>query len=414
MEDKELKALEDQIKAEQKKQADAVEAMKKASADQKAELDGKIEESEKKIKKLSDQQDQIQLSLKDKTLGIPVYRFEQLYKFWKANKSSIAKPGGMEGKQFVFDLPGDPRTYLKTLDEPVELSDAVADHWVLVPFRTPGIEKLPDRQVLVIDAVGRGIVGPTSRVSWVERSARTDNTAPVVEDATYLTGNFTWIANTAEIERIGQMIKITREAFEDWDQLLTEIRNELFPSLERAVENQVYQGTGASPQLDGIITTAGAYASATLNASTLQANNYDCIRAAINQLVENNYMPNYCFLPPAEAAKLDLAKSTTGVYALPPFSTPNGRFISGVKVVESNLMVAGSLLVGDFSKVTLYTRRGMEVRLWEQDSTDPEFDRLTITASVRCALKNPTVHQGVTGAFVYDQIADINAAILLV
>jgi hypothetical protein len=56
----------------------------------------------------------------------------------------------------------------------------------------------------------------------------------------------------------------------------------------------------------------------------------------------------------------------------------------------------------------------MEVRLWEQDSTDPEFDRLTITASVRCALKNPIQHQGATGAFVYDQIADINAAILLV
>lgn len=414
MEDKELKALEDQIKTEQKKQTDAVEAMRKASADQKAELEGKIAESDKKIQKLSEQQDAIQLSLKDRTLGMTVSRYDALYKFWKENKATLVKPGGFQGKQLVMDLPGNPTMYFKTTDEPVELSDAVADHWVLVPFRTPGIEKLPDRQVLMLDAVGRGIVGPTSRVSWVERSARTDNTAPVVEDATYLTGNFTWIANSAEIERIGQMIKVTREAFEDWDVMFTEIRNELFPSLERAVENQVYQGTGASPQLDGIITTAGAYASATLNTSVPQANNYDCIRAAINQLAENNYTPNYCFLPPAEAAKLDLAKSTTGVYALPPFSTPGGRVISGVKVVESNLMVAGSLLVGDFSKCTLYTRRGMEVRLWEQDSTDPEFDRLTITASVRCALKNPTQHQGNTGAFVYDQIADINAAILLV
>jgi hypothetical protein len=77
-------------------------------------------------------------------------------------------------------------------------------------------------------------------------------------------------------------------------------------------------------------------------------------------------------------------------------------------------MIAGSALIGDFSKVTLYMRRGITIRLWDQDANDPEFDRKTITASLRAAVVFPTVHQTAAGAFVYDQLSDIVSAILTV
>jgi hypothetical protein len=66
------------------------------------------------------------------------------------------------------------------------------------------------------------------------------------------------------------------------------------------------------------------------------------------------------------------------------------------------------VLVGDFSKVTLYIRRGIEIKIWDQDSTDPEYDLKTITASVRAAVKFPAPH---AYAFVYDQFDDIISAI---
>ena len=77
----------------------------------------------------------------------------------------------------------------------------------------------------------------------------------------------------------------------------------------------------------------------------------------------------------------------------------------------SNLITAGQVLVGDFTKVTLYIKRGIEIKIWDQDSTDPEYDLKTITASVRAAVKFPAPH---LYAFVYDAIADIISDITLV
>jgi len=408
--DKDFKALNDQITAELVKIA-AVnteltkELAKKAPVEKIEELIAKNAAGEVSIKKLSEQLDAIQLSLKDKTIGQPKSVFDELYKSYKEGKENYHKTKA----PFEFELKGSPRMLLKTLDEATELSESVADHEVVLPMRTPGVEKLPDRRVLLQDAVARGVTGST-RVTWVERSARTDGTAPVLQDATYALSNFTYIQNFAPVEKIGTYVKVTSEALEDWDELLTQINNELFPSLERQLENQIYQGNNTPPQLRGIIGVAGAYASTGMDLSVLKANNMDAIVAAGNQLEENNYEPNYCFLPPALYNIMSTSKGDSGgAYLLPPFMS--NMSINGIRLVKSNLMIAGSILAGDFSKVTLYMRRGITIRLWDQDSTDPEFDRKTITASLRAAVKFPTVHQAATGAFVYDQIGDIVTAI---
>jgi HK97 family phage major capsid protein len=412
--DKDIKALTDQIDVELKKVADSNTALmeevkKKAPIEKIEDLMAKNTEGEKKIKTLSDQLDAIQLSLKDKTLGQSVSHWNEMYKAYKEAKPNLRK----QGSQFSFELKGSPQMFFKTLDEPVELSDAVADHEVIIPMRTPGVERLPFRRVLLQDIVQRGVTNST-RVTWVERSVLTDGAAPVLEDATYVLSNYTFIQNFAPVEKIGTFVKLTSEALEDWDQLLSEVRNELFPALEQQIENQIYQGTAGAPQIRGIIGVAGAYASATMNAQVINANYHDAVMAAANQLAENNYVANYCFMSPALYALMQTSKGVDGgAYLIPPFASQNGLFIGGVQLVPSNLAVAGSMLVGDFTKYTLFTRRNITVQLWDQDSTDPEFDRKTITASCRIAGKFPTVHQAATGAFCYDQAGDIITAIVV-
>ena len=60
--------------------------------------------------------------------------------------------------------------------------------------------------------------------------------------------------------------------------------------------------------------------------------------------------------------------------------------------------------------MTLYLKRNIEIKIWDQDSTDPEYDLKTITASCRAAVKFPAP---AAYAFVYDTIADIKTAITL-
>jgi len=417
MNEKELKALQDQITDEQKKQTDLIEALKTANEDQKVEFKKQVDEADVKIKALeedkitlSDQMDAIELKMKDIKLNSgPKSLFGDFAKEYKEKgKEKVKASGGT----FVFNLKGDPRTLLKasTIDTYTELSDDDMSTAVIVPMRTPGVEKLPDRNVLMLDAVSRGVTN-SNRVTWVERSARTAAAASVAEEGQYAQSDLTYIMKSAEVEKIGTFIKVTNEALEDWDDMLTQIKNELLPMVERDLEDELYEGSGTTPHLDGIITTASAYASTSLSGEIVTPNNFDAIRAAANQIAEYNFIPTHAFVAPADFAKMEMTKDSNGQYVMPPFSTANGATVAGVRIVQSNLITAGDLLVGDFSRVTLYIKRGIEIKIWDQDSTDPEYDLKTITASVRAAVKFPAPN---IYAFVYDTFADIVSDITLV
>jgi len=410
--EKEIKALTDQINSELVRISGLYaemqkEVAKKAGEERITDLINKANESEVKVKTLSEQLDKLELSLKDHKIGKgPQSIFGDLTKAYQENKARIKAPGG----QFAFEMKGNPRMLLKalTIDEGTELSDSSLANAVVVPMRTPGVEKLPDRAVKFIDVVGRGDTN-SNRVTWVERSARTDGTAAVTNDySQYGQSDFTWIQKAAEVEKIGTFIKVTNEALEDWDECLTQIRTELFPMVERALESELYSGNGTAPHLDGIITSAQAYAATGLNSKVAYPNTFDAIRAAAYQCAYYEYVPNFAFLNPADFAEMEMSKNSNGSYVIPPFAAANGMTVSGLRVVQSSLVTAGQLLVGDFSKITLYMRRNIEVKIWDQDSTDPEYDLKTITASCRAAVKYPAPH---AYAFVYDAISDITAAI---
>jgi HK97 family phage major capsid protein len=415
MDEKQIKALTDQIQAEIKKFNEASAALEtlkkqmdgKASADQVAELVNKANAGEVSIKKLSEQLDAIQLEMKDHPIGKPVSLFGEMEKWYKNNKDKVVQKGKtVSGSQIVFELKDiDPRSLLKasTIDTYTELADSSMATAVVVPMRVAGVEKLPDRQVMMLDVVGRGVTA-SNRVTWVERTARTAAAASVAEGAQYAQSDMTYSMYSAEVEKIGTHLKVTNEALEDWDEMLTQIKNELFPMVERILEDELYEGTGTTPHLDGIITTASAYSSTSLTNKITAANNFDAIRAACNQIAEYNYIPNAAFVTPAEFAMMEMTKDKNGQYVMPPFVTASGMNVAGIRIYPSNLIGAGKVLVGDFSKVTLYIKRGIEVKIWDQDSTDPEYDLKTVTASVRAAVKFPTAH---IYAFVYDDLTDI-------
>jgi HK97 family phage major capsid protein len=122
------------------------------------------------------------------------------------------------------------------------------------------------------------------------------------------------------------------------------------------------------------------------------------------QLRQAEYTPSAAFINPADGAAFDLTKTTEGVYVIPPFKSATGQMIAGIPIYESNLVTVGDMLVGDFKKDCLFMRRGIEIRIWEQNEDDVLYDRKTITASVRCVnrIKTPDYN-----AFVYDAFADV-------
>jgi len=419
MEEKELKALTGQIQEELKTIRDVSaelrkEIDKKAPMERIEELINKHAAGELNLNTLSDQFDALELKLKDRAYGgRPASLFGDFEKAYKEKGQKLVAKNGkpIPGSHYTFEMDINPRTLLKasTIDETTELSDSDMGTAVIVPMRTPGVEKLPDRMPALMDIVQRGTTG-SNRVTWVERSARTEGTSTLAEAAQYPQSDMTYIQKSAEVEKIGTFIKVTGEALEDWPELLTQIRNELFPSVERKLDQQIYSGTGTTPQLDGIITSAQAYSTTTHDGKIVSPNSFDAIVASGTQIKEYNFMPNYSLMSVGNHDQMLMNKDANNRYDLPAFvSIVNGViYVNGIRVIPNKLITDGDICTGDFSKVTLYIKRGIEIKIWDQDSTDPEYDLKTITASVRAAVKYPAPS---AYAFVYDTIADIKSAI---
>jgi Phage capsid family. len=406
MEEKDLKALQATIKEEVKNLSDAQKAFETASELKREELAVKMAKYDENIEKLSKQADAIQLAQKDQ---ISMGRKENPYAEMKktmADKSVIEEL--KKGGQRTFEI--------KVSDIALnnELGNAAVGTSVVLPFREAGIVQAPDRMVRLLDIINRANIN-SNRVSWVERTARTNGistnaTAAVAEEQIFPQSDFTWNQKYAPVEKIATYVKVTNEALEDWDQLMNAIQNELLPMVERALELMVYSGTGVSPQMQGI-TDTGIAAAFTASAMTgiVTPNLIDVITAAVAQIrVANFDGPLTALVNSYDYAMATMPKNADGIYLMPPNFSGDRMSVNGCRIVQSSLVTEGDILVGDFTKDTLFTKRGIEIKVWDQNSDDPIHDLKTITASVRAVNRLALPNYD---AFVYDAIGDIVTAI---
>lgn len=413
--EKEVKDLVDKVSDEIKAMRLANDELQKAltlkaSPDEikalEKELKAKDAEFEEKMIKATNALDKIQLEMKDSARFQNEGKsdFADMKKKWddKSFIETLQKRGNKEGHTFELKVG-------TVMDVATHLSGSAMATAVVVPFREPGIGKTPDRVPTLLDLITRGNIN-SDPLTWVERSARTMAAAFISEGSAYPNTILTYIQRSQAVERAGHFIKVQNKALEDWDLLMSEINTELFTGLERIIEEEVYSGSGTTPHLQGITDAghAAAYSSTGLTGQVITGNHFDAIRAALMQLKQNEYQGTAGLINPADGAAMDLAKNAQGVYLLPPFTASDGTKVKGIPIYESNLITAGDILVGDFKRDALYMRRGIEIRIWEQNEDDVLYDRKTITASVRCVNRLRTTDYN---AFVYDSIADIITAI---
>ena len=408
MEEKDLKALQDLIKNEVKSLADAQKSFETASELKREELAVKMAKYDENIQKLSEQADAIQLAQKDQRMeGRPV---DILADMKKALTDPKVREDIKSRKQVSFELK------VSQIDLATELGNGTTNisTAVVIPFREPGVVKAPDRPTRLLDLVSRANI-TSNRVAWVERTARTDGIstsalAAVAEGGPYLQSDFTWNQKFAPVEKIGTYVKCTNETLEDWDQLRAQITGELIPMVERALELEVYSGTGVSPQMQGITDTgiAAAY-TATGISGVVSPNTIDVITACVAQIRAANFTgPLTALLNPYDYALMTMPKNVDGIYLMPPNFSGDRMTVAGCQIVSSTLVTAGDILVGDFTRDTLFMHRGITVQFFNQEASDAIYDLTTITASCRAVNRIALPDYD---AFVFDTISDIVTAI---
>lgn len=267
-------------------------------------------------------------------------------------------------------------------------------------FREAGMNRIADRMPFVRNYINTGTVN-SNVVSWVEEQNREGGAGGTAEGTAKNQTDFDLVVAQENVKKRTVYIKASLEMLDDIDFIESEIRNELLILLNLDIDNQQLQGDGTGSNLNGLLTVATTYSAATFAASIDNANNYDVLVTAINQVVIANFIPTVIFVNPSDKTEMMLTKGTDGHYIKFPFVSDDGSTIMGnIPIVGNNGVPADTFLVMDGGKPTIFDKQAIRVDVG-LDGNDFTNNFVTILAEWRGAqrVKGNDVPALVTGTF---------------
>jgi HK97 family phage major capsid protein len=230
-------------------------------------------------------------------------------------------------------------------------------------------------------------------IRYVDQATITRNAAGVAEAGTFPESVIDWIERNLPIEKIGDTIPVTQEAIDDVDFIEGEIRRLLEVNVALIEDNYLWDGTGTPPQMKGVYTSAGAFTVAAN--SKVDASIYDLIRSiktGITNGKESKYMPNFVVMNPADVDIMQSKKDANFNYVMPPWVSNDGMNVAGLQIVESPVVTANTMLVGDFNYGNYWRSDAFTIELgWV--ASQFTADLMTLKARKRGALLVRTVDE---------------------
>lgn len=184
------------------------------------------------------------------------------------------------------------------------------------------------------------LTGGARTFNYLRQTTRTNNAAPVAPGGTKPTSVYTLTPQSGEIRPIAHLSEpINTYDLADNPSIVEFLHNELRYGLALAVTNQVLNGTGVAPQIEGINTVAGTQSQAFVTDRILTA------RAAITKLETNGLNGEAFVLHPTDWEAIETAKATSGEFLLDASGAPIDRVerrLWGVRVVLDMAVPAGT------------------------------------------------------------------------
>ena len=255
-------------------------------------------------------------------------------------------------------------------------------------FRLPDVGQQAFRATVIADLFRQATVGPNNNgtIRYVDQNVVTRNAATRAEAATYPESAITWIERSLPIEKMADTIPVTHEALMDVDFIESEINRLLEINMALLEDSQVYDGDGSTPNLKGVDTSATAFSDSTPKIQ--DASIYDLInviQTKISNGKESKYMADSVLMNPTDVLKMFSKKDANNNYVIPPFASPDGSIIAGVRVVPTPVVTADTMLVGDFRQGTYYSSEAFEIEIGFVGDQFKQ-DLMTIKARKRAAL----------------------------
>lgn len=218
-------------------------------------------------------------------------------------------------------------------------------------------------------------------------------------------GEIKWEEISSEVKKVAGSIKVSKEMLEDLAFVRSEINTVLMEQIEQAIDYSMVNGAGGS-DLNGLVGNVPNFNAGNFAGTIVGANIIDVLQVCKAQIQAANFQPTHVVMNPEDKAKLELTKTSTGEYTYPMFFT-GAENIAGLIVVASNNIAAGTIIVGDFSKLIVKVREAVNLTVgYEND--DFTRNMVTIIAEARLVqyIRNNDVY-----AFVQADLATAIAAL---
>ena len=289
-------------------------------------------------------------------------------------------------KSATFDVPG------FGAKAPITGSSATSGGAFVVNDRLSTVADLIGERRLTVRDLCTNITINSDTFEYVQVTAKTNNAAGVAEatdeadpTANTTTGaleypagaglkpqsDITFAVVSSPVETIAHLIPITRRAAADAPQVRQMVDAFLLYGLKEEEEDQILNGDGNSPNLDGILNTAGI--STVGSAGT----DLDAIVDAIRTIRADNRDPNALVVHPNDwfSTGFLLAKDSAGNYLVgdPRASLDQLNQLWGLRVVVTPAMTENTALVGDFRQAVVADRQ--QSAIYVTDSHKDWFQR---------------------------------------
>lgn len=249
------------------------------------------------------------------------------------------------------------------------------------------------RRVTIPQIIRTVNVSPNNHgvVRYYDQSTTTRNADAKAENVAAPESALAWTEYNLTLEKLLDSIPVSHESMTDIDFIAGEVRRFLEVNMLLKEEQQIYSGNGTAPEWEGLYTNATDYTQAlgaadkALTGGVIKASIADLIMYVATKITngkEGKFNPSFVLVNPLDMLNLRTIKSTDGLYIIPPFMAADGSRVGALQVVESSLVTANTLLVGDGNLATLYQQEAYALELgWV--STQFTEDMMTLKARKR-------------------------------
>ena len=290
------------------------------------------------------------------------------------------------GAQFIesdaFKAYADGQTTKASFD--VQNNTVVGTDATVAPDRRAGVVPGAFRN-LNISEILPSIPTASNAIEYVKESSLTDAAAEQsAEGEEYQESSIGFSLVNDPVRSIGTWLKISKQMLEDAPAVAAYINVRLMHLVEKKVDSQLVNGTGASGTLSGFLKT-GNHTVFTPSSGDTELGG---IRKAVTQLELADYYATAVLLNPAQVQNIDLGKDDNGAYIAANPRTANGPMAWGLPIISSAAVPANKFVMGAFDLSSiLHERRNVTVEMSDSDDDNFTKDLVTIKATKRCALE---------------------------